>query len=331
MESRIEHICLTPDEKTHALARLNRINRLILKWSEYFPQFKKRQIRNWIIKNNTTSLVVPAELRAEFASDAAVIASALEPDPTLGNRSLQDAVIQNYSPLAKKIASLWFRKLDRCDLSDWLQEAYMQIIESMYGWVDDGGADLTCYIHRSLENRLARYANQNCRITSRFSNQGLTLLTRFNKLCEQLPNTLSKEEVMEQMSLRPKDKQHLIDMTRATSLGLQKQNPNDGPADYAKNNSHPSLGSDRPTFFNTHEEMERQDEVQVLMTSSGLTDIEKELIDLSVTESKGWQVEYAKRICPRTRKPYGPMRISQMLKKARQKLMQNYIRINQDS
>jgi DNA-directed RNA polymerase specialized sigma24 family protein len=319
-------IRLTSDQKTHALSLLNKANNLLKKWSQHFPDMKFRQVRNAIFeKPESLAVKVQDELKAEFASDVAIIAKVRQSDPVLNGKSIEDAILQNYSFLAKKHALKWSRQNKNIiALEDFLQECYMQIIESMYNWNSSGGADITTYIWWSLKNRLSNMVNQQASNLSHFTNSGINLLIRYNKIKETLPLHHGIDDIAEVMNLSDDEKSHLLDMLIKVHFqeNGKSRNENKQEYDYTSETSVSQSSSD------SHH-VEENEWVEYVLSQSNLTPFERELIEKSMNPYYGWQIEIGKnRISPRTGKPYGRVRIGQILEKARNKVALAYKRLS---
>jgi DNA-directed RNA polymerase sigma subunit (sigma70/sigma32) len=321
----VPSIRLTSDQKTHALSLLNQANNLLKKWSQHFPDMKFRQVRNAIFEKPAyLAANLEDELKAEFASDVAIIAKVRQPDPILDGKSIEGAILQNYSFLAKKHAVKWSRQNQNIiSFEDFLQECYMQIIESMYNWNSDGGADITTYIWWSLKNRLSNMVNQQASNLSHFTNAGISLLIKYNKIKETLPLHHSIDDAAEAMDLSDDEKAHLIDMLIKVHFqeNGKSRNENNHEYDYTSEASVSQSSSD------SHH-VEENEWVEYVLNQSSLTAFERELIEKSMNSHYGWQVEIGKnRISPRTGKPYGRVRIGQILEKARNKVALTYKRL----
>lgn len=316
----IASVRLTPEQKSYCLAKINRINLAIKKWSSIFPSYKIRTLRNMILREETQDLTLPEDRTNEFIEDSALIRTIQVADSELNNRSLQDAILQNYNDMVHKLAIITHKyNKTKMQFEDFLQECYMQVIESMFSWLSDNGADLSTYIYNCLKNRLINVVNQQCTSLSRLTNHSLSLLYQYRKEAERSPSANS-QEVIESMNISDKNKTQLTDALH-THTPIQRLSTK-------RDEFLVLVGNQNPTelqFEITHNE--EKEYVLEVLNSSNLTPIELELMMKTIFE-KNWRKEYAQKICPETQKPYGYHKISTIIKRASQKVAIEYSRHN---
>lgn len=324
----IESVRLTDKQKAYCLEKIDKINLTIQKWAQVFSVLKTRAFRNMILRDQTSSLPIPQERLSEFQEDASLIRSVQSPDINLDGRSIQDAILQNYSLLAKKHAiTIHKNNQNKLQYNDFLQECYMQVIESMFSWFADHGADLTTYIYNSLKNRLINVVNQQCMTLSHMTNQSLSLLSKFNKAMEILPQHLNTQEIIESMQLSELEKSHLIDIVKNRFF---KSTNTIVSVNESQGHRHIPFGEPIAPISESENEVkfiEEKEYIQQILEKSHLTPIEHELMTKSIFE-KDWRKEFAQRICPQTQKPFGYHKIAAILRKAGQKVAIAYRRLN---
>ncbi len=317
---KIVNVRLSDEQKSYCLDRIHQINKLLRKWAEIHPKLSNRQVRTLILDFKRTHLLeIPESRKEEFLADLLVIRAVRESDPQLDNRSIEFAILQNYSNLADKFARMWSRKheVNRLDYADLLQECYLQVTEAMYGWFNDRGSDLTTFIWWSLKNRLSNVINQQGSDLSHLTNRDIKLLSELKKKTQLNPTT-SIDENVDSMKLSPDEVNNLMNALLGSRVQIQDiRSILSCEAD--------SKSRKATVFFNrSTSEDEDQEFVDNIIDRSGLTNFERELIQHAMNPFYGWQTQLGTRICPITNKPYGRQRISQILKNARQKLAMAY-------
>lgn len=318
---KIADVRLSDEKKTYCLNRLQEINTLLRKWSELNPKLTNRQVRTLILDPKRTHLLdVPEDRYEEFLADIIIIRQVRNSDPLLEDRSIEFALLQNYSRLADKFARMWQRKHDINHLSyeDFLQECYLQVNEAMYGWFKDRGADLTTYLWWSLKNRLINVVNQQGSSLSHLTNSDIKLFNEFKKISEK-NQSISQEKAIDLLNLSKTERKNLI----CAISSLRTIRGSDDNMNIIQSRSKNIVFFDRNV-----EENEQQEFVDHIIDESGLTNFERELIQHAMNPFYGWQSQLAKRICPVTQKPYGRQRIGLILKGAKEKLAMAYQRVS---
>ena len=103
---KIVDVRLSDEQKSYCLDRLHEINTLLKKWSDLNPRLSNRQIRTLILDSKRTHLLeVPQDRLHEFLADINLIRQVRNADPFLQNRSIEFALLQNYSHLAESIVT----------------------------------------------------------------------------------------------------------------------------------------------------------------------------------------------------------------------------------
>lgn len=310
---------LSPAAEAFALEILNQANGLLLKWSEKFPEMKYRDFRNKIFSNPKAIFIfLSSEDQAQFEADLPVMGQARKPHAELNGKTVEMAMLESNAALAKKYARKWSRESGKGGLmfEDFLQEAYMQIVESIYRWTAAGGANMTTYLWWSLKNRLSNVANQQGSFLSRLSNNSIKLLDRYQKAKAAIEWHASFDQVCASINLSDAERLHLLDILKQTNNASTMCNGDDGENEFDYT-AHRSNISDHSETDSLVEKMT----IEEILDQSNLSPIERELIETAMNPYNGWQTAIGrKHIAPKTGKPYSRMRITQILKQAREKV-----------
>ena len=310
---------MNPVTKAAALTVLGNANRLLKKWSQVVPGMKFRTLRNAIFSNpQTIAELLPADVRDEFYADLPTIQAVRQPHSFLNGQTVEEGILEGHAALAKRHASKWAKTIEQSsglEREDYLQEAYMQIVESMYHWNPEGGADITTYLWYALKNRLSNVKNQQGSFLSRLANSSIVLLDKYQKAKNKAGLGVNFDQITDDLGLSDKEKRHLSDLlTKAVSASSLENENSEEPSDYTALRINIDGGNDTDTYI-------QNEAVKEILDRSGLTPIERELIETAMNPYHGWQKAVGEKyIAPRTGKPYGRMRITQILAKAREKV-----------
>lgn len=331
----VQYVRLSETDKPKALAVLRRGATLLKKWSSLYHPKKFRQFRNDVMKGDKNPQgVIPESQLAEFHSDLTHIMAIRQPDPDLGGRSVEQAVLENFAALAKKHARQWSADGDPNGVSrsDYIQEAYMTIIEAMYQYTRED-IDLSTFVWQSLRNRMINVTNQGnlfCPLT----NSDLELVVRYDRAKEKIGGTF--DEIVESLGLSLEEGRYLGSiLTKVLSenqLGSH-ENAIDSPSnDYTGHRSgidnmspiiRMELGTDvdGEVVVVDAVDVDGQEHVDNILNNAGLSLMERKVLEGAMNPYYGWQTEFAKNhINPDTGKPYSRMRITQVLELARAKV-----------
>jgi RNA polymerase sigma factor (sigma-70 family) len=310
---------LSPAAEAFALDILNKANALLLKWSKRFPDIKYRDFRNKVFSNPKAIFVfLSSEEQNQFEADLPIMGQARKPHAELNGKTVEMAMLESNAALAKKYARKWSRESGKGGLmfEDFLQEAYMQIVESIYRWTAEGGANMTTYLWWSLKNRLSNVANQQGSFLSRLSNNSIKLLDRYQKAKAAIEWHASFDQVCASISLSDEERLHLLDILKQTNNASAMCVADDGESEFDYT-AHRSNINDHSETDSLVEKMT----VEEILDQSNLSPIERELIETAMNPYNGWQTAIGrKHIAPKTGKPYSRMRITQILKQAREKV-----------
>lgn len=318
----VAHVRLTNDEKSHALNVLGKGNILLKKWAEFFPAKKYRQFRNAVMNGSQNPEFdgkprIPSSQISQFQSDLPIMrAIRHEMQSSLNGRSVEQAILENYSPLAKKFAKKWSLEGDPVGLTtnDFLQESYMQVIEAMYSWLP-GQANLTTFVWTALKNRMSNVANQQGNLLCPYTNSDLSLVARYEKARKSFSENATFERIIDELGLSTEEGKYL------NTLLVRVASEQNFVSDESKNLDYTALRSGIDQEKDACNNVVEEDYVTQVLSRARLTDMERKLIEGAMNPYNGWQTDFAKNhINPATDKPYSRMRITQMLKIAREKV-----------
>lgn len=321
----VPHVKLNGCEKEFALAVLGKGNVLLKKWSPYFGPKKFKFCCMAILNGDDNPLnSIPEDRLQEFRADLPDIrASRSQLFQQLGNRTVEMAILQSCAAMAKKYALKWSSGSFSTGItkSDFLQEAYLQIIQAMYSWLPEFDVQISTFICTALKRRLSKVTNSQGNLLSHLTNSDLKLLIQYRKVNSECGNNFG--QLIEQIGLSQEQGRHLELLLKNVVLETELQDkfssgrqvdPTDNDGDYTGHRSNASEISQT-------EIMIQDGFVKSTLDKAGLTTLERELIELAMNPFHGWQTEFAmSHINPTTNKPYSRMRITQILEIARGKV-----------
>lgn len=335
----IPYVKLTHVQKKKALEILGRGNGLLKKWAAFFPSKKFRQFRNAVMEKNPEKNVahlvaqyenegqttIPSNKLSEFHSELPTMTAIRHKKySALDGRSVEQAILEGYSALAKKHARKWSLDGDPVGLTkqDFLQEAYMQVIEAMYSWMPEHNVDISTFIWVALKNRMSNVVNQQGNMLCPLTNTDLVLMTRFEQTKRGMPEHFTYDQIIAQLGLSADEGKHLNALlTRVFAENQLGQNgENQGGDESVTGNDYTGyrVGVDQES--ETETSAQEQDVLETL-NRAGLTTMERKVIEAAMHPFHGWQTDFAKtHINPATGKSYSRMRITQILETARAKV-----------
>jgi len=329
----IQHVRLSETERPKALAVLRCGALLLKKWSSYYHSKKFRQFRNDVMRGDKNpQKAIPAERLPEFHADLPHILAIRKPDPELGGRSVEEAVLQSFGALAKQHANQWVLDGDPNGISrnDYIQEAYMTIIEAMYQYTRED-VDLTTFVWHSLRHRMINVTN-NGNLFCPLTNSDLDLVIRYDRIKKSNGGTF--DEIVESLGLSEKEGLHLgsilskvISENQLTSEAVSIPSNDYTSHRVGIDSLSPMIrtemekDSDGEIVVSKVIDVEGQEYVNNVFASAKLTTLERKILEVAMEPYHGWQTDFAKNhINPETGKPYSRMRITQVLEKARAKV-----------
>jgi len=331
----IPYVKLSGGQKKKALEILGRGNVLLKKWAAFFPSKKYRSFRNAVMEGSKNpqhdgKTAIPSNMLKEFHSDLPLM-TAIRHDKydDLDGRSVEQAILEGFSALAKRHARKWSLEGDPVGLTkqDFLQEAYMQVIEAMYSWMPEHNVDISTFIWVSLKNRMSNVVNQQGNMLCPLTNSDLELMSRFEQKKRVMPQYVTFDQIITQLGLSSEEGKHMNTLlTRVfaeNKLGGQQGDQHDDMSatgnDYTGNDyTGNRVGVDRESETET---VLQEQHVFDTLNRAGLSVLERQVIEAAMEPFHGWQSEFAKtHINPASGKPYSRMRITQVLKMAQEKV-----------
>lgn len=315
----VVYIKLSVAQKEIALDILGEGNILLKKWSVYFPPKKYRQFRNAVMNGSLNpeyegKSSIPSDRIAEFHKELPIMkAIRYKAQIDLDGRTVERAILEGYSAMAKKIANQWTLENDPVGLTkkDLLQEAYMQIVETMYSWLP-GQADIGTLIWNSINNHMINVINKQGNMLSHYVNSDLSLLSRYKKTKKSMEHA-TFDQIIGELGLSFEEGQHLNGLLTRVYSENNFTSSDEEDCDYT---NHIEKESQDVSSFIIEE-----DYVTQMLNRANLTKMQRELIEAAMNPYFGWQTDFANsHINPKTQKPYTRMRITQALETARAKV-----------
>jgi hypothetical protein len=317
MEVIFQHRSLTKSELVQANEILGKISAIIKKWQKKLPVNTKHQYVCKAIFNNPHNILskISDDLHDEFHQDAALVARLRQPQEEFGNRTVEQAVLEGHSKMAIKISLKWSRNNNTNSLTteDLLQECYIKIYDVMYRWSPDGGCSLSTLIYKAIDRHMSYVVNTQGSPLSHLKDEGMKLLSKFNKARKNVDDNKNVDEIIDSMDLCEDEKQHLKEIlvivnneTNYSESRVQETNE-----DYTANRKIIQVPNE--IDFTLQKIM-----IEEILQKSNLTPIEHDLIVNSMHPCSGWQLELE--IATKHGKSYTRQRLSVILKKAKQKV-----------
>jgi DNA-directed RNA polymerase specialized sigma subunit len=348
---------LTTTQRKQAYAILLDGVKLLKKWAVFYPGKKFRFFRNAVMsgdknpkKKTVCSLcsnkepvkfscchcdgtgfilmqAIPSDKLSEFESDLPTILKIRQINPVFRfkkrDRTAEEALLESYAALAKFYAKRWTIEENPSGLSfaDYLQEAYMTILEAIWQWDKPERADLTTFVWYSIRNRFSAVTNRG-NLLCPYTNEDLKLVVQFEKGLATINGPSTFEETIKKLNMTEEEGKYLLSiMTKVYSENQfsrgDKENES-SPHSIGNDYTMCRKGIDNEKSVDTLAEQERVDRI---IAQANLTPLEKKVFEQAMEPFYGWQTEFAKEnINPESGKPYTRARIGQILKNAQMKL-----------
>jgi DNA-directed RNA polymerase specialized sigma subunit len=314
--AQINYRKMNETENTIVCQILAEINSILRKWKAIVP-VRFRELRtNMFVRPHDIS--VPEDRKQELLDDAKKIASLRQVRADLGNRDIEQTVLEGFSGVANKTAHKWSRNEGNgLTIQDLLQECYFKIFEAMYQWNPESGGSLMTILFVSLDRHLTNVVNDQGSFFSSLNEASKKLLVSYNKAKRNTDDDSSEEEIIQTMNLSKDDALHLCDILRkainATNMSVENSDVG-GTDDYTS--------CRRPSNDVQHVQLVIENiYVKEILDRSDLNPIERELIEIAMEPHRGWQSEIVKKyVSPVTEKNVSKMRISQILERAKEKV-----------
>lgn len=309
MFQKIPVITLNDEQKEKCFEILGNCNALLKKWSVYYKSRKFHWFCAEVFRgNNNPEGKIPEDCMAEFENDLIVMRSVRQSYDFIDGKTVEDAVLQQFSAMAYKFAKRQSRCNKNISLEDLLQESYLCMYDAIYLW-NPNSSQLSTYIHVSLKNRFINRANCLGTMLCPLTNNDMALVLKYKKFMAECNDKITFDEAVESMNLSFED-----------AVGLQKA-LNDVTLESSISNDDSNVTYADRLVLKFEDYVEAEESVEYILNKAGLNAIEKELILLAMEGNAGWQTEYARtHISPFTKKPYSRMRITQLLSVASEKV-----------
>lgn len=279
---------------------LCKANKSLKLWANRCLGYKKsREMRKILFdQKNVATLqtleleLTPSEIERFRLGRQRVIDIHLKSQPALCGRTVEWAMMCGYSALAHRQAVAWHAiSSGQVDKSDFIQEAYMSLLDAIYSFTRRGVAFST-YAHCSIRNRLMAASNR----TNPFrplTNADLKLQWVFEKAYQRQlaagPTTF--DSVADSIGLDDEQRRTLrhIFALMVPESQLTKNVDAKDDMDYTVFRK-----EDRAPVVST-------ELVKEAIEKSGLTDFERKMVLQSLHPHHGWQAEVCKKAgCSRT-------------------------------
>ena len=320
----VPYVRMTAVQKSKVKDILLRGNRILRKWAAFYPPKKFRQFRNALLEGNKNpDNLIPVDKLDEFHRELPhVLCIRQDHYADLDGRTVEQTVLENFSAMAKKHARKWTIEGDPTGITknDYLQEAYMQVIEAMYQYTRDD-IELSTLVWTTLKNRMINVTNQQGNMLCPLTNADLELMSRYEQAKRGMNKHVTFGEVVTLLGLSDEEGKHLN--TLLTRVFAENQL---GGTKAEDQDSDPT-GNDY-TGYRAGVDRESESEitlqkahVQEIFRKAGLTPLEREVMEASMDEYYGWMTDFAaNHINPKTKRPYTRMRITQVHERAKEKV-----------
>lgn len=321
----VPYVRMSKDQMAKAKDILLRGNRLLKKWAAFYPPKKFRQFRNAVLngERNPDNLI-PKDKLAEFHREVPhIMAIRHSRYEELDGRTVEQAVLENFAAMAKRHARKWTLEGDPTGITrlDYLQEAYMTVIEALYQYARDD-IQLSTFIWTSLKNRMINVTNQQCNMLWRFTNSDLELMSRYEQAKRGINKHVTFDEVVNLLGLSAEEGKHLnMLLTKVFAENQLGGTRGEGASDEDPSGNDYTghrAGVDRESET---ELLLQKQYVQDVFRRAGLNPLQRELMEAALDQYNGWMADFARsHINPNTNKPYSRMRITQVCEQAKAKV-----------
>lgn len=282
---------------------------LLQKWSKFYLEKyprKFRKFRNLVMSGERNpGNLIPSNQILEFHKDIPKILQMREPNCEFNDKSIEQVVLENFSAMGKHRAKKWYLNNDNgLTIQDYLQEAYMTIVEAMYQYTREDIA-LSTFIGQCLKNKMINVTNQSnsfCPLT----NEDLKLVVSYREIHQSMISA-NFHEVVEVLGLSPQEIMRLSLILRRIYSANQIEDNNKEPfSDYTQL---------RAEIDRVVDIVEQNDYIQSLIGKARLTSDERFVIERAIyNPAYGWQTDLANEL------KLTKQRIGQIYTEARRKI-----------
>ena len=234
-------------------------------------------------------------------------------------RNIETEMISAFYALVNKHVRAWIKRANGtiADYDDYLQEALLALLDSIYSYTEENVA-FTTYAWHVIHNRMSNVANVNNPFP--LTHEAMVLLAKYEKAVDKSNRYVTDYDIFELCGFN-EDEIAIVRDAKVKVYGASQIDFNDtdnASNDYTEirrgiNNEKDTV----PCNYELHEAIER----------AGLTPLERRCIDASMYPYVGWQEDIAKTtINHNTGKRYTRARIGQVLDIAKNKVKVSYMR-----
>lgn len=329
MKDLVPYVKLTQIQTTKCLELLRQSNTLLKKWAECFGSRKGRDFRKMLFQGHKDAAVM-AEVESRIPSSSlddfrrerrSIIEIHVKTHADLGDRTVEFAMLSGYSAMARKHAKRWSNQNAEgggMSLSDYLNEAYISLLEAIYSFTKDG-ISFSSFAWVALHNRMITVTNKSnplCPLT----NPDLELLAKYEDALRSFNDHVTFDEVAAVMGLD--EEQCKILGSIMTRVYAESQIKDQDMAE--ANNDYTGL---RQGMQEGEKTRYTQLSVRDAIHRARLTDFERLVLDASLEPYYGWQSDLARNsVNPETGSPYSRMWVGLALKSAHEKVKSALLR-----
>jgi RNA polymerase sigma factor (sigma-70 family) len=314
---------LTDSETNFVVETCRSIQTILRKWHKLYPDLSFKAIKLCFL-NNSKSFEVQPEHKEELLSDCQLVESLRSKKEELGNRSLDAAVLENFSDLAHKFANKWNNFENHgITVHDLIQEGYMKIYDALYNWNPDKTAKLFTYLYSTLNHHMKDVIHYQGFALSQINTEGLEILKQFRAFRKNHKD-IDDSVVISMMDLNQEKKEHLKKALACiiTESSLTTADCSSESRDYT------SI-LERFTQCETNDIIERI-HVSEILDQSALTDNERKVFLQAMDDPfHGWHSAFARTlISETTNQNVSRQYVAQLLQQAKKKIAATMERLN---
>lgn len=269
----ILHVKLGKQELSDCLAKLLDAHQRFQKWKEFAGTAKS--LKDMLFKKNAET--IPQDKQADFLADCEVVSGLKKNVASLGNRSIEEAIVSNFVPLISKFAGKW-KHLDphNDNFGDFFDEGCLTVINAIYQW--NGKTKLITYLYHCLHNKMLTAANRD-NLFCPMNIKDRKILEKFNNYRKDFPLS-TFDEVVDAVKFTKKEIGILSKLMNKILLESDLQNGEDNEEE-----DYTSLRTDL---------IPQEDgwiDLQAIIKNVELNPVEQQILEACRTKERGWQSE----------------------------------------
>lgn len=333
MTDMVPYVKLTKKQEEKCLTMLVQGNVMLKEWATYLGDRKARDFRKMLFKGARDKAVmakleesIPADQLDTFRNERQfILAVHMTEYPDLNNRTVEYAMLCGFSSLARKHASRWFAQnaegTSGMALSDYLNEAYIALLDAVYGYTDDN-IMFTSFAWAALHNRMI-YVTNGTNPLCPLTNTDLNLLAKFEETRKSFNERVTFDQVAAAMGLDDEQYQTLSKITTKVYTESQMTHKHlsagndDVPNDYTALRTVDPNDDRVETIVSVRDAIERAE----------LNDFERTVLETSMNPYYGWLADVARKsVNLNTHQPYTRAWAMMALKNAQEKVKNALLR-----